>query len=184
MIKVTKTKKEILIPLLRLPLNVRLVQGSGALITADFQGHRIQGGFFTQVPLQGPLLHIAVVLVMRAAVLTVLVVRGGQTRALLAVLVVRGGGQTRALRQVARVLLVLSVHAAQVVQQVRLGDYVPTSLQAVIGTPVKRKVKGGTNENGVDCGRLHVWYCGVWMIFFSIWPPSWKIHISVSPLSS
>ena len=117
------------------------MQGSGALITADFQGHRIQGGFFTEVPLQGPLLHIAVVLVVRATVLTVLVVRGGQTRALLSVLV-RGGGQARALRQVARVLLVLSVHAAQVVQQVRLGDYFPSSLQAVIGTPVKRKLKG------------------------------------------
>jgi hypothetical protein len=119
-------KKETLIPLLWLPLNVRLVQGSGALITADFQGHRVQGGFFTEVPLQGPLLHIAVVLVVRATVLTVLV-RGGQTRALLAVLV-RGGGQTRALRQVARVLLVLSVHAAQVVQQVRLRDYFSSSL--------------------------------------------------------
>ena len=117
------------------------MQGSGALITADFQGHRIQGGFFTEVPLQGPLLHIAVVLVVRATVLTVLVVRGGQTRALLSVLV-RGGGQARALRQVARVLLVLSVHAAQVVQQVRLGDYFPSSLQAAIGTPVKRKLKG------------------------------------------
>jgi len=133
-------KKETLIPLLWLPLNVRLVQGSGALITADFQGHRVQGGFFTEVPLQGPLLHIAVVLVVRAAVLAVLV-RGGQTRALLSVLV-RGGGQARALRQVARVLLVLSVHAAQVVQQVRLRDYFSSSLQAVIGTPVKRKLKG------------------------------------------
>ena len=117
------------------------MQGSGALITADFQGHRIQGGFFTEVPLQGPLLHIAVVLVVRATVLTVLVVRGGQTRALLSVLV-RGGGQARALRQVARVLLVLSVHAAQMVQQVRLRDYIPSSLQAEIGTPVKRKLKG------------------------------------------
>ena len=146
MIKVVMEKKEIRIPLLCLPLNVRLVQGSGALITADFQGHRIQGGFFTEVPLQGPLLHIAVVLVVRATVLTVLVVRGGQTRALLSVLV-RGGGQARALRQVARVLLVLSVHAAQVVQQVRLRDYFPSSLQAAIGTPVKRKLKGVTNGN-------------------------------------
>jgi hypothetical protein len=40
----------------------------------------------------------------------------------------RGGGQTRALCQVARVLLVLSVHAAQVVQQVRLRDYFSSSL--------------------------------------------------------
>ena len=103
------------------PLNARLEPRSGGLITADFQGHRIQGCFFTEVPLQAPLLHLAVALV-------VLPVR--------AVLVV--GDQARAGRQVASVLLLLSVRAAEVVhQQIRLGGLSATLL-AEIGVPVKK----------------------------------------------
>ena len=100
-----------------LPLDALFQHGGiGSLITADSHREGVQGLLFTEVPLQGSLLHLPGVLVVRPVGVRRLAV-----------------GQARTLGQVACVLCLLPVHAAQVVQQVRLSGLGP-GLQAETGS--------------------------------------------------